>query len=123
MEFPVENEDHPEEGFVDFGMSVFVLALAFGIVARTICGKRVKAVRLKGFLEIIGALPYTVWLLLFGVALGSIHLSNPDSTMASSISAWQNIDAHGNVRVRLPGNDLFSPRFHFFLIPSFVFVV
>ena len=89
--------------FEDFGLSVVVVSLAFGVFARTVFGKRLTTgYKLKTLLDLTRVLPYTVWLLLFGVLLGCINLENQDNVMNSSIEAWQNVEAHVLLYVFLP---------------------
>ena len=101
------NDDDPAAGhgggYEDFGLEVFVLGLTFGIFARTVFGKKLKTTSaLKNFMGLFNMLPYTVWLLLFGAALGFVNSAFPDNQMHSSIEIWQQIDAHVLLFVFLP---------------------
>jgi NhaP-type Na+/H+ or K+/H+ antiporter len=47
-------------------------------------------------------LPYTVWVLMFGVGIGCIDLASPSHSMEKSVYIWQNIDVHVMLFVFLP---------------------
>ena len=79
-----------------------LVALSFGVFLRTLCGKRIQAGRFKNFVDVTRVLPYTAWLLLFGVILGIVNLAFTGNDMASSIGSWQNIEAHVILFVFLP---------------------
>ena len=97
-----DDYEGPSGHYEDFGLAVVVVALAFGVVARTVCGKSVKVGLVKNVGDAFSLLPYTVWLLLFGVLLGCINLAYPGNLMHSSIEAWTNVDAHVLIFMFLP---------------------
>ena len=72
-----ENEDHSSGGAVDFGLSVVVVALVFGLLAKTLPERAKMILHNRGLLYIfkvsIRWLPYTVLILLFGLMLGFLH--------------------------------------------------
>jgi len=100
----IKEDDYegPSGSYEDFGLAVVIVALAFGVVARTVCGKSVKVGVVKNVSDMFSLLPYTVWLLLFGISLGCINLAYESNLMHSSIEAWTNVDAHVLLFVFLP---------------------
>ena len=72
-----ENEGHSSSGAVDFGLSVVVVALVFGLLAKSLPERAKMILNNRGLLYIfkvsIRWLPYTVLILLFGLILGFIH--------------------------------------------------
>lgn len=86
----------------DFGLNLFVIVLAFGVFVRTVCGKRIRHGRMREFIELFQTLPYTVWILIFGIGLGCIDLSHQKNDLDKSIQIWQQIDVHVLLFVFLP---------------------
>jgi len=82
--------------------AVVVVTLAFGVVAQTICGKSVKVGVVKNVADVFSLLPYTIWLLIFGVALGTLNEAYQNNLMHSSIESWNNINADVLLFVLLP---------------------
>lgn len=85
-----------------FGLNLLIVFFAFGVIVRTICGKRIRYGRHKDFIEIFQTLPYTVWILLFGIGLGCLDLYEERNHLGKSIQIWQNIDVHVLMYVFLP---------------------
>jgi NhaP-type Na+/H+ or K+/H+ antiporter len=86
----------------DFGLNLFIVVLAFGVFVRTVCGKKIRKGKMKEFANLFQTLPYTVWVLMFGVGIGCIDLASRSHSMEKSVYIWQNIDVHVMLFVFLP---------------------